>query len=194
MKYLFFVVGLIFLQNSCINRMEDVNNLVTGPDIKIEEAQNVVLLYSDSAQVKVKVVAPILYRHLDKSNPRDEFAKGLKVEFLDSLHRVISWMEAKYAVRYEKTGQIIARDSVVLFNLKNEKLKTSELFWDESSSILETNKAVIIIRPEKGDTIFGYGMIADQDFSRFEIKRKFSAKMRNEGLLNILTPQDSITN
>jgi hypothetical protein len=156
--------------------MEEVNKLFDNVVIESEQAKDVEILYSDSAQLRVKILSPVLIRHTDKTNPYDEFPAGLRAEFFNENKKVISWLVARYAVRYEKSEKIITRDSVVLFNKKNEKLETSELIWDEKERKIYTDKFIRITQPEKGDTSYGYGFITDQEFNRFEIKRKFTGK------------------
>lgn len=166
--------------------MDQINRLVDEKNIKIERASDVELIYSDSAVVQVKVISPELIRHLDKNNPIDEFPIGIHVNFYDDYQRVSSYLDAKYALRMEKDKRIIVRDSVVFYNKKNEKLETNELIWNETEGSITSEKFVMITRPEQGDTIMGYGIIANEDFSRFEIKRKFSSKMKFEKLSEAL--------
>lgn len=187
------IVAIIFgsiLAVSCSNDMGQINRLIDDTEIKIERAFDVELIYSDSAVVKVKVISPELIRHLDRNNPVDEFPIGIHVNFYDDRQRVSSFLDAKYALRMEKEKQITVRDSVVFYNKKNEKLETNELIWDEENQTISSEKFVMITRPEEGDTIMGYGIIANEDFSRFEIKRKFSSKMKFEKLTEALKSDD----
>jgi len=166
--------------------MDQINRLIDEKEIKMERATDVELIYSDSAVVQVKVISPQLLRHLDRNNPIDEFPIGIHVEFYDDRQRVSSYLDARYALRMEKDKKIIVRDSVVFYNNKNEKLETNELIWDERKERISSEKFVMITRPELGDTIMGYGIDANEDFSRFEIKRKFSSKMKFEKLTEAL--------
>lgn len=155
-------------------------------EISMEIAKNIRMYYSDSAQVKVMIKAPLLKRYLDPQNAKEEFPEGVYVEFYRSLNNPESWLESKFAVRYEKEGIIVAQDSVVLYNKSNEKIESSELIWDEEKQIIYTDKFVRITQPEKGDTSYGYGLVANQEFTEFEIKRKFSAKMNINDLTKAL--------
>jgi LPS export ABC transporter protein LptC len=184
---LFSISGLIIL--SCTNRVADVNKLFETHEMSVEIAKDIHMLYSDSARVKVSVEAPVLKRQLNAAEPTDEFPEGVYVEFYRSLNNPESWLESKYAIRYDREGIIIARDSVVLYNKSNEKIESSELIWDENEQIIYTDKFVRITQPEKGDTSYGYGLVANQDFSEFEIKRKFSAKMNIRDLTKALEVQ-----
>lgn len=170
--------------------MDQINRLIDEAEVKMERATDVELIYSDSAVVKVKVISPELLRHLDRNNPIDEFPIGIHVKFYDDNQRVSSYLDAKYALRMEKKKKIIVRDSVVFYNKQNDKLETNELIWDESKEHISSEKFVMITRPKQGDTIMGYGIDANQDFTRFEIKRKFSSKMKFEKLTEALKSDD----
>lgn len=189
MRALVFIF-LVILASSCSNDMDQINRLIDEKEVKIERASNVELIYSDSAMVKVLVKSPELIRHVDRTNPIDEFPNGIHVNFYDDYERVSSYLDAKYALRMEKDKRIIVRDSVVFYNKKNEKLETNELIWDEVEQKISSEKFVMITRPEIGDTIMGYGIEANEDFTRFEIKRKFSSKMKFEKLTEALKSDD----
>lgn len=181
---------------SCSNDMEAIDRLVDEKEVKMERATDVELIYSDSAKVKVVVLSKTLLRHLDRGNPKDEFPEGIHVNFYNDNKQISSYLDAKYALRMEKDKKIIVRDSVVFYNNRNDKLETSELIWDEQTEEISSEKFVMISRPEQGDTIMGYGIHANQDFTRFEIKRKFSSKMNlsklSESLEDKPTPSDTL--
>lgn len=172
---------------SCTNNMDDVNNYFSEELTDIEQAHNVELLYSDSAEIKVRVTSPLMVRNLDRIEPKDEFPEGLHAEFFGPNMQVTSWMDAKFATRYEKDGRIIAEDSVVIYNRKNEKLSTPYLIWNEKEETLENNQFVMITRPDKQDTLMGFGIIANQDFTRFEIKKRLTGKSKMEQLTKVLS-------
>lgn len=174
-RYLILLLSLIVAQ-SCVTKIEDIDDLTSTHEASIEVATNVEVLYSDSAQIKVKVSGPTMHRHLDKNNPREEFPDGVHVEFYGPNGEISSWLDADYAVRETKKSRIITRQNVNLYNAKQEKLETWELIWDEKKDKVFTDRFVMISQPERGDTSYGYGFEANSDFTRFEI-RKNSGKM-----------------
>ena len=102
-----------------------------------------------------------------------EFPEGMEVEFFDNNQQPSSWLISKYALRNDRKANMVARDSVVLYNSDGDKLETSELWWDENGEEIYTEKFVRITQPGKQDTSYGYGFRAQQDFTEFEIG-KFS--------------------
>ena len=169
---------LLLLATSCVTEMEDINDLTANHEASVEVATNVEVLYSDSAMIKVKVSGPTMNRYLDKSNPREEFPDGVHVEFYGENGQITSWLDADYAVRETKKNKIITRQNVNLYNAKKEKLETWELIWDEKKDRVYTDRFVMISQPERGDTSYGYGFEANNDFTRFEIQK-------NSGKMNI---------
>lgn len=174
-KALLLFVLISFL--SCTNDVSEVDSLTRQYTVSTETATNVEILYSDSADIKVKITAPTLIKILDKRAPRDEFPDGIHVDFFGPNKKVTSWLDANTAIREEKTGLVYARKEVKLYNNQNEKLETPELIWDEKEQLIYTDKIVRITQPEKGDTSIGIGFTANQEFTRFEIKKKFSGKI-----------------
>jgi LPS export ABC transporter protein LptC len=163
--------GLLFLSIlgvACKNDLAAIERVIKPEELNQELIQNFETLYSDSAVVRVRIQGPVMIRHLDEKDPRQEFPEGVKVEFFSPNQRITSRLTSKYAVRMENDGKIIVRDSVVWESVNNEKLETTELVWEEQEKRVHTNKFVTIRRPD--EIIYGYGFESDQDFSRSRIK------------------------
>ena len=160
---------------SCNNDKLDIKKYRTKDSLSIEIAKNVEMLYSDSAKVRVIIKSPTLKRYTDAGETYDEFPDGLVVEFLDNNRNVSSWMKADYALRKQTEKKIFVQTNVELYNKQNDELLTDELIWDEDSEEIYTSKLVKINQPSVGDTSIGIGFKADQEFTRFEIKRNYSA-------------------
>ncbi len=165
-KLLFLILALPFF--GCENSLSEVEKFVSKDEITFETSKGVKVLYSDSARIKVEIRGETLKRYLDKSNPRQEYPDGIVATFFGDNLEVTGKLSAKYAVRYEKKGQVILRDSVIWESAAKERLETSELIWDEKKSKIYSDKFVTIERP--GEIIYGYGFEADQDFKRSKIR------------------------
>lgn len=153
---------------SCENDLAEINRLFSDEDTKKEIAKGVTILYSDSAILKVKVIAPVMERFVEREEPRQIFPNGLRVEFYDERGKADSWLTAKNGTRYEKSGRMVVTDSVVWQSVNLERLESEELIWDEKLQKVHTNKFVVIKRP--GEIIYGYGFEANQDFSKSTIR------------------------
>jgi LPS export ABC transporter protein LptC len=140
----------------------------TQDDVAVEIARKVEILYSDSAIVRVRVQGPVLHNFTDRNNPRQEFPEGVKIDFLEPNLSVRSTIVAKKAIRQQEKGQITVRDSVIMTTVKQEKLETEELIWDEKTGKIFTEKFVKVTQPS--EVVYGFGLEAEQDFSYWKIK------------------------
>lgn len=148
---------------ACKNEIEDIEALVVKFDTQVETAKNVEILYSDSAQVRVRITGPTMLYYLDRREAKQEFPDGVYVEFFGPAGEITSELAANYGLRMESLNQVIVRDSVVWQSMEGEKLETEELIWDERSRKVFTKKFVVVTRPD--EIIYGHGFEADQDFS-----------------------------
>lgn len=176
----------IFAWTACDSDIREINKLFEEHNLNVEEAINIEMLYSDSAKVRVKIKSPKLIRHIDSKNPIDEFPDGIAVEFYDDNQKVKSWLTADYAIRYEKESIIVVRKNVLLRNQRNEKIESGELIWNEQYGNLSSDQFVSVILPANQDTIYGFGIEVDQDFTVFEVKNKFSGTFKMQQLTDAL--------
>lgn len=168
-KYLLLLFSILNIL-SCDNSLAEIREFSQKNVSPQEITTDIELLYSDSAIVKVRIKSPKLIRQKINSELKEIFPDGLHVEFLSENGSVSSYMDASFATRIERKGTIIAEDSVVVYNRHNDKLETPKLIWNEFDQTMTTSRFVRITRPKQGDTIYGYGLTTDQEFSRFELK------------------------
>ncbi|MCB9285543.1 MAG: LPS export ABC transporter periplasmic protein LptC [Lewinellaceae bacterium] len=164
------VIIVFFLLGSwaCKNDLSTIHKAFPPEAVFVEEIRDFEMLYSDSARVRVRIKGPVMWRHIDEKNPRQEFPEGMQVEFFDPNFHVTSRLTSRYAVRYEQEGKIIVRDSVVWTGQNNEKLETEELTWEEQGKKVYTNRFVVVRRDD--EILWGHGFESDEDFSRSRIK------------------------
>lgn len=158
---------LVLVAAACSDPIKETRQVFTQDDVAVEVGKEVEILYSDSAVVRVRVTGPVLHNYSGREKPRQEFPEGIRMDFLNSDLSVRSVLVAKTATRYQIEGKIIARDSVVLTTVKQEKLETEELIWDEKTAKIHTDKFVKVTQP--GEIIYGFGLEAEQDFSYWKI-------------------------
>ncbi len=139
----------------------------TKEEIQVETIKKVDMFYSDSAVVRVRVRGPVMLRHTALDNPKQEFIKGIWVDFYRG-GRVVATLTAKYAERNEYSGITLARDSVVWRSTDGKRLESPELTWDEKQQKVYTNRFVVVTTPK--DTIYSQGILANQDFTDIEFK------------------------
>lgn len=134
----------------------------TGPEREIE---NIELFYSEQDQVKVKMVAPMLYEF---KNGDREFPEGVNMEFYDLNGNLESTLKANHAYYFKEQDQWRGRGKVEVRNvIKQEQLNTEELFWKPVDGTIFTDKFVTI--KQEGDIIYGEGLQAKEDLSDYTI-------------------------
>jgi len=167
-KITLFLLLSIFFLLACENDLAEVQKLVSADDVQVETMKGVEILFSDSAVVRVRLTGPVMLRHLDPSDIKQEFTEGVEVDFFNNNRKVTGHLTANYGVRMENQAKAIVRDSVVWESVNGDRLETEELIWDERTQKVYTDKFVTITRPD--EIIYGYGFEADQDFTYSRIK------------------------
>ena len=161
-------VGATAFWCGCGNEIADINRIVKKEDTGKEVATDIEMLYSDSAVVRVKVRAKEMVHILDPEKPKQTFPKGILVDFFDKSKQQVSKLSSKTAERDENNGEVHLRDSVVVWNNKQERLETEELWWNEPQQRIYSDKFVKITTPT--EIIHGKGFEANSDFSHWTLK------------------------
>jgi len=165
LRYLGFYVVLVFLWG-CGEDLANNDVSVRKEEVSVEVGKDVEILYSDSAVVRIKISAPVMYNYLENEQ-RQTFPNGIKIEFFDATATSQSVLTAKNATRKLNDKMVIIRDSIEWHSIKQENLYTEELIWDERNNTIFTKKFVKITRP--GEKMFGYDFKSNQDFSKWEL-------------------------
>jgi LPS export ABC transporter protein LptC len=162
--FLFLVV--LMLLSACKSDFEIIENVVQVDEGPIESAFNIEIIYSDQAYVRMILNAPQMDRYESEENYL-EMPEGLTVVFYDTLMQQTSSMSARYAISYEDTEIIEAREDVIVINELGEQLNTEELIWDQKKEIIYSEKFVRITT--EGEVTYGEGFLADERFDQWEI-------------------------
>jgi LPS export ABC transporter protein LptC len=155
-----------FLLVACENDIQKIEALGLEKRIPIESSQDVVIYYSDSAKVKIKVSAPQMDRYIG-TDPYIEMLKGIDVLFYNDSTQVKSQLKADYAISYEDKNTMEARKNVVVVNEKGETLNTEKLIWEREAAKIYSDGFVKITT--KTEIIYGDGFESNQDFSNYKI-------------------------
>ncbi len=160
-------LACLFLLAACVNDPADVARLREKLSEKVELAEGVRIIFSDSGYVRGIVTAPTMLNYLDKADQRQEFPDGLRVCFLDEYQDTSSVLIANWGVYRSRSKKITVRDSVVWESADLQRLETEELNWEEKGERIHTNKFVVLQQPDY--IITGYGLEADQAFTNARV-------------------------
>lgn len=166
------VCGCFFIW-SCENDMRVIQDL-NKRSIGVEEGRNIESFLSQEGRVKAKLMAPLMLRYM-RDTPKVEFPKTLRVDFFDDSTKIESKLFAKYGNYLENENRVFLKDSVVVFNVKGDTLFCKELYWDQIKATFYTDKNVIIHQPNQ--KVYGTGLVADQSFKWFTIKKIHNSYM-----------------
>ena len=156
---------LLFL-SSCQTDIPTVNQIIAGKNHPSETGKNVEIIYSDSAKVKMKLLAVQLDRFAVEK-PYIEMPKGVKMVFYDDSLKITTHLKADYGIRYDDEGKMEARRNVVVVNVKGDTLNTERLIWDENKARVYTDAFVRITTSE--EVIYGDGLESNEDFTKYKI-------------------------
>lgn len=167
MKYRFFLLmilsGSIFF--SCRESVDpEALKVYDGP---INSATNIFLIQSDSAIVRSEITAP---RQLEFQNGNIEFPEGIEIKFytVDGILETTMVADRGYYMKNENLYR--GEGNVQIQNLlKDQRLQTEEIFWNQAQKKIYTDKFVTI--QEKQTLFNGTGMEADDSFTNYRLKQ-----------------------
>ena len=134
------------------------------------ETENVVTMMSDSARPHIRLTAPLeqMFENGDRLYP-----KGAEVTFYDRPGtQVLNTVKAKWA-RLDNNKQLYTlRGDVRVANVpEKQQLNTEELFFNRTTQKIYTDSAMFVRVQTPTEVLTGYGLTANQDFSRYGIFR-----------------------
>jgi LPS export ABC transporter protein LptC len=164
-NYIFIRAALFlscFFVSSCEN---DVRQLQQWNEkvVMVEEGKQIVAYLSNGGTMRAKLTAPLMLRY-QADTIYVEFPKKLHVDFYNDSAKVESRLNALYGKYFETLNKVYLRDSVIVYNVKGDTMRTSELWWNQQTQKFYNDKPTRI--DTKTQHLFGaHGIEAAQDFS-----------------------------
>ncbi len=155
--------------HSCTNEITAVKAFESQEEIPMEQQENIHLLYSDSAILRLEITAPEALNYSQLEEPKLVFSKGIEVNFYASTGEKDTYLRSDYAIRYPLKKIWEAKGNVQVINKKGEKLETEFLIWDEADESISSEEFVRITTGQQ--IIMGEGFKADQTFDSYEINK-----------------------
>lgn len=164
----FWMIGSILLLNaSCKNDLKKIQQTIDRSMLNTERADSVTIIYSKEGITKAQLFAKTFNHVQDAKPPYIEMKNGIRVLFYNDSMNLQSTLLAKYGRYFEQSGNVLVRDSVVVYNIKKEQLNTEELIWNEKLQKFYTDKFVKITTPTQ--IIYGNGLESNHNFSDYTI-------------------------
>jgi LPS export ABC transporter protein LptC len=136
----------------------------------LAETTNVVILMSDSARLQLRLTAPLMQQF---ENNDVIYPKSVVVSFYDKPGKVVvNTLSAKYGKQESNKQLYIMRGDVRVANVPQQQtLTTEELFYDKIKRKIYTDSAMFVRVQTPSEVLTGYGLTANEDFSRYSIRR-----------------------
>jgi LPS export ABC transporter protein LptC len=160
---------LLFLQVGCENDIERINMLTDETDAPTVQGINVQVIYSDSAKVKVQILAPLYKQYPNAERPYMEFDKGIEVYFYDDSARIESEIRADYTIYYMDEGLWHATGNVVAQRFDNgDALYTDDLYWDQAEELIYSDSYTRVHNED--NTLYGKkGFRSNQNLTNWQL-------------------------
>ena len=160
---------LAFVLGGCENDIERINMITDETDAPTVQGTNIQVIYSDSAKVKVQVLAPVYKQYPTVERPHMEFEEGLEVFFYNDSARIESEIRADYTIYYMEERLWHATGNVEAKNLvSGDALYTDELFWDENEELIYSDSYTRVISED--NTLYGKkGFRSHQSLSNWQL-------------------------
>ena len=153
----------------CENDIERINLITDETEAPTIQGTNIRVIYSDSAKVKVQVLAPAYKQFPHAERPYMEFPEGLEVYFYNDSAKIESEIRADYTVYYMEERLWHATGNVVAQKFDNgDALYTDELFWNENEELIYSDSYTKVISED--NTLYGKnGFRSHQNLSNWQL-------------------------
>ncbi len=159
------LIGILFF--GCENDIQEVNRVTQHDNLPLQTITGSSITYTVDDRPSMKITAGRIDRYPNVEDPYDQFSQGIEVISFDGKGEVASTVTAERATNYTEREVMVAMDSVIVKDSEGKMLETELLTWDKSTAKIFTDQFVKITTPT--EILFGDGLEAEQDFSKYEI-------------------------
>lgn len=136
----------------------------------VDISTGVTIIFSDSAKVKAKIVAPEMRNYTSVDEPYYEFQKGITIYFYDEAGEETQNITAEYAIRRELEEVVEFRNNVVITRADGVQIKTEELIHNEKENIFYNHVPIAGYSQDGRSTFQGSSFRSDGDFQNIEVE------------------------
>ena len=131
-----FAVILFFSCDDGSSTLKQINQFDENP---VGIAYDIHMTYTDSAEVKAILTAPLNLDYTHLSFKYSEFPEGLKIIFYNNNNEE-NIVVADYGILYNQTKIVDLQGNVVLLSDDGSRLETSQMYWDSEKEWLFTEQ------------------------------------------------------
>jgi len=161
------IVTGIMLFSACENDINKIRELSANQaNADVDTIHGVDIIYSDSAKVRFRVLAPLLLQYQGKK-PYNLMPKTVDVVIFNKEDlSQMGTLTADTGIQSGDGNKLEFHKNVVAKNAKGETFKSDELIWDKNTKTMYSNK-VVQIRMANGDIMNGTGFKSDQTMAHW---------------------------
>jgi len=153
------------LSFACENDTKDIDRLANiTPEEAVDISKDVIVIYSDSAQVKAELRAPEMRVYHD-STGNYEFKKGVLIVFYDEQAKEMQRVTSKYAMQKPQENLTEFRDNVVITKIDGTVIKTEELIHDEKNKKYYGSQPITVEYTDGRTSAQGTSFTSDADLN-----------------------------
>lgn len=163
-------IVMFLLCPSCIEKKRPLAAAIQNRDsLPIMKTTGVSTLISDSGVTRYRITTKEWVIFDRKRPPYWAFEKGLYLEKFDSTYHVDASIKADTAYYFSDRKLWELKGHVVIKSLKGDKFTTSQLYWDQTSERVYSNKFIRIQQKDK--VITGHSFESNQQMTVYTIKK-----------------------
>ncbi len=161
---------------SCRKKDENLVNLKFDPEtMPSMVTDNVSTLISDSGRTRYKIVADVWEIYDKAKEPFWYFPEGFYLERYDDNFNIEATIVGDTVWRYNSKNLWRARGNVEIKNKEGHEFKSDELFWDQTTAKVYSDKRIEIKRGEL--ELKGYGFESNFEMTNYRILRPHDGKL-----------------
>lgn len=149
----YFITSIMGVMVFCVSCKEDNTNAVDFPydpeTVPTANTDSVTVLISDSGLIRYKILAKTWMVFEQAKDPHWLYPEGFYAEQFDTTFTVVAVVKSDTAWNYTKRKLFVLRGHVSIVNSLGEKFTSEELFWDQRSQTVYSDKYVEVDRPGK---------------------------------------------
>ena len=173
-------IGLVAMFFSCANNESAIQGLLLDKNQPIGIALELNHVYRDSGRITSKLITPKLKDFSNRrEHPYNEFPNGITIVSYSDKRKDSITIKGNFCVTYTKTLISELKGNVVIINHSDlSKLTTEQLFWDQNTDYMFSEKPFTFTTPD--DVINGVGFESKKDLSKFIAKQQTSQHLIKE--------------
>lgn len=169
------LVSVVFVRCGS-EKKEYVDTVYNRDSIPSMITDSVTELISDSGLIRYKMIAA---KWLVFDNARDPywyFPERIYLEQFDTLFQIQATLEADTAWNFTQRKMWRLKGNVFIRNRQDETFKSEELFWNEKTGKVFSDKYIEINKPDEL-LLRGHGFESNQQMTQYRIFRPFNSEI-----------------